>query len=63
MNDLQTGEIILNISAAEKLDASVGDTIALRVLGRVHIFRVAALAKDTLLSGQVNLSDTQGGRD
>ena len=61
LNDLQTGEIILNISAAEKLDASVGDTIALRVLGRVHIFRVAALAKDTLLSGQVNLSDPQGG--
>ena len=60
LNDLQAGTILLNESAAEKLAAAVGDTIALRVLGQVHTFTVAGLAEDTLLSGQVDPADPQG---
>ncbi|MEE9277061.1 MAG: FtsX-like permease family protein, partial [Dehalococcoidia bacterium] len=58
--ELAEGKIILNESAAEELAAEPGDTILLRVLGRLHEFQVSALAEDTLLSGQVDLAEPQG---
>ena len=60
LSDLQPGKIILNESAADDLAAEVGDTIQLRVLGRLHEFQVSALAEDALLSGQVNPAEPQG---
>ena len=60
LSDLQPGKIILNESAADDLAAEVGDTMQLRVLGRLHEFQVSALAEDALLSGEVNLAEPQG---
>ena len=60
LTELGEGKIILNESAAERLAASAGDRVRLRVLGHLHEFTVQAIAADTLLSGKVDITEPQG---
>ena len=61
LGDFAEGSIILNASAAEQLAAQPGHLILVRARGVEHPFTVVALAEDTLVSGQVNPVDPQGG--
>lgn len=61
LGDFDEGSIILNASAAEQLAADPGDEILVRARGVEHSFTVVAVAEDTLVSGQVDLVDPQGG--
>lgn len=61
LGDFAEDQIILNASAAEQLAAEPGHEILVRARGVEHSFRVAAVAEDTLVSGQVDLVDPQGG--
>ena len=60
LTELGEGKIILNESAAERLAASAGDRVRLRVLGHLHEFTVQAIAADTLLGGKVDITEPQG---
>ena len=61
LGDVDEGAIILNASAAQQLAAEPGHEILIRARGVEHPFTVVAVAEDTLLSGQVDLVDPQGG--
>ncbi|PZC49422.1 MAG: putative ABC transport system permease protein [Chloroflexi bacterium] len=61
LDDFAEGSIILNTSAATQLAAQPGHQILVRARGVEHAFTVVALAQDTLVSGQVNPIDPQGG--
>ena len=52
--------VILNQTAARELAAVPGHTIEITVRGMRQEFEVVAIAKDTLLSGEVNPIDSQG---
>lgn len=52
--------IILNQSAARELAAEVGHTVEVSVLREAQEFVVVAIARDTLVSGEVNPTDAQG---
>ena len=53
--------IILNQSAARELAAEVGHTIVVSAREQPHEFVVVAIARDTLLSGEVNPLESAGG--
>ena len=53
--------IILNATAAQELAAQPGDQVLVRARGVEHPFRVAGIAKDTLVSGEIDLLNPQGG--
>ena len=61
LSDFAAGSIILNASAAEQLAAQPGHQIFVRARGVEHAFTVVAVAQDTLVSGQVDLLNPQGG--
>ena len=53
--------IILNATAAQELAAQPGHEVLVRARGVEHPFRVAGIAKDTLVSGEIDLLNPQGG--
>ncbi len=53
--------IILNATAAQELAAQPGHQVLVRARGVEHPFRVVGIAKDTLVSGEVDLLNPQGG--
>ena len=61
LSDLGATSIILNASAARELAAQPGHQILIRAQGVEHPFTVVGLAQDTLVSGQVDLLNPQGG--
>ena len=59
---LSPTEIVINQSAARELDAAPGDTIRLYVRGSGREFRVAAIARDALATGDIDgASGSAGG--
>lgn len=51
--DLQSGEVIINSTAQDKLDAKVGDTINFQYNNTAYTVTVAGIAKDQILSGDL----------
>ncbi len=60
LGDLGESDIILNQSAARNLAAAVGQTVEITARREPHRFTVVAIARDTLVSGQVNPQEPQG---
>lgn len=51
--ELQPGQVIINATAQDKLDAKVGDTINFQYNNTAYTVTVAGIAKDQILSGDL----------
>jgi putative ABC transport system permease protein len=51
--DLKPGEVIINATAKDKLDANVGDTLTFQYNNASYSVTVAGIAKDQILSGDL----------
>lgn len=60
ISDLRTGEVFLNKSAAEELDASVGDLLTVYIQNQPNKFTVKAIVRDTLMGGAVSFDSKEG---
>ena len=60
MDDLGEGEVYLNESAADELDASEGHVLEVYVQGIAHEFTVAAIVEDTIVTGAYDAEVSEG---
>ncbi len=60
--NLPANNVVMSKTAADKLDASVGDSLTVYTNNQPHQLTVAAIAPDSFLSGAVNIGgDSAGG--
>lgn len=60
MSGLQSGEVFLNESAADELDASAGSRITIYIQNQPVTFTVKAIVEDTLMGGAINSGNSEG---
>jgi len=60
INSLPAGEIVMNKTAADKLDAQVGDPITIYTGNEPHNLKVAAIADDSLMTGMTDVGGSGG---
>ncbi len=61
MSGVGANEIVINETTAQQIAAEVGHTLELRIGPRAYELRVAAVAQDSLITGQVDDSDSSTG--
>ena len=59
--NLPANSVVMSKTAADKLDASVGDSLTIYANNQPHQLTVAAIAPDSFLSGNVNIGDGSAG--
>ena len=61
MSGVGANEIVINETTAQQIAAEVGHTLELRIGPHAYELRVAAVAQDSLITGQVDDSDSSTG--
>ncbi|HVX29463.1 MAG TPA: FtsX-like permease family protein [Nitrolancea sp.] len=60
VDSLPSGEIVISKTAADKLDAQVGDPITVYTNNEPHNLKIAAIADDSLMTGMVDVGSSGG---